>query len=308
MASTNAAANLGTQTFVSEEWNARLLLELDPNLVFASPMVSNRNYEGDVSNRGDTVHINSLVSPTVSAYNDTTGLSPEQLSTVKQDLLIDQADSVAFYVGDAERIQAAGAFEAPAMRRAISGMATKMDKYVSGVIAAKATAGTLDLTAMTTPVAKGDAILEEIFDNMELLDAADISEAGRWVVVSPKAKRFLVRSSAVANAQAFNTGETVTANGVVARVAGFTILSTTAMPLGIDMISGQTDFVTVAHQFQGFRHMQVPTFRRDQIDGLSLYGAKVVRHVGLDTLAGDGISFDEAVASKGLIATTVTAL
>ncbi|MGW7347273.1 hypothetical protein [Streptomyces sp. NPDC054854] len=60
-----------------------------------------------------------------------------------------------------------------------------------------------------------------------------------------------VEHPAVANAAAYGEGG-VTANGVVARLAGFTILSTTAMPAGVDIVAGHKDFATYASQFSGF--------------------------------------------------------
>lgn len=298
--------NAGTATYVPAEWNAGLLEALDPQLVFASDVVSNRNYEGDIRGRGDKVVINGIVTPEVGKYNDSTGMTIEQLSTVKQELDITEADYVAFYVGDIETVQAAGALSTPAVRRAIQNMAKSMDTFVGGVAANSATAyGEVDASALTSAPEKGEAILEAAFDMMQQLDENDVDTSGRWVVVSPRVKRYLVRAEAVANASAFGEGG-VTRNGTVARLAGFTILSTTNMPSGVDMIAGQREFLTVAHQFEGFRQQPVEKFRRDQIDGLSLYGAKVVRFPELDaTLSGNPNAFDETKATVGILKATV---
>ena len=41
--------------FIPELWSANILLELQKNLVYGSAV--NRDYEGDIANYGDTVHI-----------------------------------------------------------------------------------------------------------------------------------------------------------------------------------------------------------------------------------------------------------
>jgi hypothetical protein len=298
--------NDGTSPYVPAVWNEALLEELDPQLVFASALVCNRNYEGDIKGQGDTVVINGIVSPEVGPYNDTTGMTISQLKTVRQDLKITEADYVAYFVGDIENVQAAGALQSPAMKRATMGLAKSVDTFVGGVIAAGATAlPAVDVSKSTLKAPeKGEILLEAIFDAMEQLDSADVSPVGRYAIVSPKVKRFLLRTPDVANAAAFGkTG--ATENGVIARLGGFTILTTTHMPAGVDIIAGQRDFTTYANQFQGFREQPVEKFRRNQIDGLNVYGAKVVRFPELDELKADGKTFDETKPSKGLVKAAV---
>jgi hypothetical protein len=299
----NTYTNAGTDLFVPEIWHAELLGALEPQLVFASPMVANRDFDGDVQNQGDLVHINALISPTIGKYSDTDGMTIEQLQTVKQDLPISEADYFALYVGDIETVQVAGALSSPATRDAMTQLAKSADTFMGGVAAAKATADTLDLSTVTAPKDKGEALLEQIFDGMLALDTKNVASGGRWAIVSPQVKRYLVRADAVANAADFGQAG-ATANGFVARVAGFTILSTTHMPSGVDVMVGHPDFLTFASQFQGLRHQPVEKFRRTQIDGLHVYGGKVTRYPGLDTVASG--AFNETLASPGLIKTAVT--
>ncbi|MEU4828792.1 hypothetical protein AB0H37_43715 [Actinomadura sp. NPDC023710] len=75
----------------------------------------------------------------------------------------------------------------------------------------------------------------------------------------------------------------------------------------MNMIAGQREFLTGAHRFEGFRRQPVEKFRRDQIERLSLYGAKVVRFPELDaTLSGNPNAFDETKTTVGILKTTVT--
>lgn len=299
-----AYTNDGTAGYVPAVWNEGLLTELDPQLVLSSPLCVNRDYEGAIEEKGDRVVVNSLVSPSVGDYDDGVGMTVEQLNTVRQDVDITEAYYVAFYISDAERVQAADALQAPAVQRSVVELAKKLDTYMGGVMAAGATANTaLDVSAETSAPAKGEAILEHIFDQMLALDELDVPTNGRYAVVSPKAARYLVRAQAVSDASAF--GESgATTNGVIARLAGFTLAKTTAMPAGVEVLVGHPMAATLAHQWQSFRSQPVEAYRRDQIDGLSLAGGKVIRHLGIDSVVSG--AFNETLPSPILRKTAIT--
>lgn len=298
-------SNAGTATFVPSIWSSALLTQFDPNLVWASRLVCNRDYDGDIRQQGNQVIINELNRPSVGSYNDTTGMVVEKLVTVAQNLNISQADYVAFYVTDIERQQAAAVLDEPATVQAIAGLAAKADTFVGGVIAASAkafAAQPIDVTntAAATAALKGGVLLEAIFDMMMTLDTNKVP-GGRYVVVSPQVKRYLLRAPEIANAAAFGQ-DGATANGVVASLAGFTVLSTTAMPAGVDILAGHSAFTTFASQFTDFRLQPVEKFRSDQIDALHLYGSRVLSFPG----GAQPASADAAVVnSEGLIKSAV---
>ena len=49
---------MAVTSFIPEVWNARLLNALRADLVYTN--LFNRNYEGDIRQAGDTVHINTI--------------------------------------------------------------------------------------------------------------------------------------------------------------------------------------------------------------------------------------------------------
>jgi hypothetical protein len=276
---TPAYAHQGTTTFVPTEWSSELLTQFDPLLVWASPLVANRDYEGDIANQGDRVVVNGLIRPNVGKYTDVGGMTVEDLKTVEQHVDITEADYVAFYVRNIEQVQAAGALGAPATQESIKALANVTDAFVGATVSASATAmPQVDVSGVTGSPAKGEALLEAIFDMMEKLDTAKVP-GGRYVVVSPKAKRYLLRAPDIANAAALGQGG-ATDRGVVASLAGFTVVSTTAMPSGVDLLAGHRAYTTFASQFTSFRSQPVEKFRRDQIDALHLYGARVLSFPG----------------------------
>ncbi|MFI2619354.1 hypothetical protein [Streptomyces sp. NPDC018584] len=296
---TFAYQNPATHTFVPELWDAELLTQFDPLLVWAAPFVANNDYEGTIQKMGDVVHINSLMRPTVGDYTIAEGMTAQRPETVDQKLPITEAKYLQVLIETVEQYQAAGGMNSPINQQMIRALAREADTFMGNVIAKAATElPKIKATAGNAPAAMYGAIL----DMMLALDENDVP-AGRFVVVSPRVKRYLVEHPAVANAAAYGEGG-VTANGVVARLGGFTVASTTAMPKDVDIVAGHKAFATFASQFTGFREGQSEKFRADYIDTLHLYGGKIVRYPELDAKKADN-TFDESKPTKGIVKATV---
>jgi len=95
--------------FQSAIWSSALLVRFPQSEVLASTV--NRNYEGELA-KGNTVHITSVVTPTVVDYKAAGRvINPSDLSDTQIDLVIDQEKAFAFNVDDVDRVQAAGSFD-----------------------------------------------------------------------------------------------------------------------------------------------------------------------------------------------------
>jgi hypothetical protein len=96
----------------------------------------NRNYEGEISAYGDTVHIVSIADPTIVDYTKDTDLT-SRLTDSEQLLLIDQAKAFAFEVDDIDMRQSrnGGALMTEAANRAGFGLRDKADQYVAAKMA-----------------------------------------------------------------------------------------------------------------------------------------------------------------------------
>ena len=130
---------MSIDSFVPEVWSKSLLSSLKKSLVIAAPGVVNRDYEGEISDQGDTVRINSISRPTVASYvKGTTSITPEQLTTAQRSLVVDQAKYFAFEVDDVDARQAAGNVIPEAMAEAAYALADVADQYVEGLLRAGA--------------------------------------------------------------------------------------------------------------------------------------------------------------------------
>ena len=124
-------------SFIPKVWSARLQENLHKALVFGA--LCNRNYEGDIAQWGDTVHINNLADITVKPYTPYTDIDdPQQLSGTDTTLTIDHGAYYNFYINDVDAAQASADLMDSAMRNAAWKLAEDTEKYILGVIRAGA--------------------------------------------------------------------------------------------------------------------------------------------------------------------------
>jgi len=92
--------------FIGEVWAAQILQALQKALVYGQAGVINRDYEGDIKGKGDTVRITAHGPITIDNYDKSTGLSdPEELDDASTTLEITQAKSFNFRIEDVDKAQ-----------------------------------------------------------------------------------------------------------------------------------------------------------------------------------------------------------
>ncbi|RMB81284.1 coat protein [Streptomyces shenzhenensis] len=278
---------MAISAFIPEVWAAELLVALEKSHVYAAPGVVNRDYEGDISSFGDTVHIVSLAEPTVGTYTKHTDITIEDVDDSDQTLLINQSKYFAFEVDDVEKRQAksGGKILSEQARKAAYKLRDVADQYVAGLMAAGVDAGNLIAEAdatLTTPAAAYDLLV----DLGVLLDDSDVPEESRWVAVTPAFYGMLKKDDrfvATGDAQAAMTR----VNGIVGEAAGFSIRKTNNAPDGPGagagklIIAGYSGAVTYAEQINKTEATRKEKGFADIVKGLHLYGSKVVRPTGL---------------------------
>jgi hypothetical protein len=118
--------------FQPEIWAAQLLSVLEKSLVYAGPSVVNRDYEGEIANAGDTVHITSIGDPTISTYTKDTDITVQVLTDADRALLIDQQKYFAFEVDDIDlrQVKNGGGLMSEAAQRAGFGLADVTDQFL----------------------------------------------------------------------------------------------------------------------------------------------------------------------------------
>lgn len=273
--------------FIPEVWSAQLQSSLKESLVFGSPKVVNRSYEGEIREKGDTVRINSIGRPTINPYvKNATNVQPQVLTDAERVLTINQANYFAFEVDDIDKRQAAsgGALLDEAANEAAFGLADAADAYIYTQILADVDAA--NVTGATT--VNTAALAETMLVAMKTdLDTANVPTQGRFAVLSPNFANLLLRSTLFAPLDASGTTQALR-DGYIGRAFGFDILISTNIPMvgGTDdwiQVAGHPSATTYAEQINKVEAYRPENAFSDALKGLHLFGAKVVRPSALAT-------------------------
>jgi len=239
-------------------WADRALIQLEKELIYGSPLVCNRDYEGLVQNQGEAVNIVGVYDPIVAAYSQDTDLSLEALTDFKKTLTLNQADSYAFAIDDIQTVQSTPKLMPQAMVRAAYKLADKADKYVAGQVFAAAGASATD-TNFTSPAVlgttgapiaispaaftdptSGEAAYEWLVDLGVALDQNAVPRVDRYVIVPPWFAGMLSKDLRFSGYEGYGSGTVLTdgfaaqpgKNGFAGSVAGFNVVVSLNVPTG----------------------------------------------------------------------------
>lgn len=269
--------------FVPEVWSAQLLVSLRKSLVYAGPGVVNRNYEGEISQYGDTVHIGAVSRPTIGTYTAHTDITIEDVDDTDRTLVINQSKYFAFEIDDIEARQARGDVMTEAANEAAYGLRDVADQYLAGLMKTDVDAGNA-LGAKT--VSDAAAAEQLLIDLKTTLDEANVPTERRWVVVTPALEGKLLRSQLFVPVDASGTSEALR-NGQIGRAFGFDVLKSNNAPAGATtgkiVVAGYPGAVSYAEQIAKTEAFRLEKRFADGLKGLHLYGAKVVRPTGIAT-------------------------
>jgi N4-gp56 family major capsid protein len=261
--------------FIPEVWSASILEALRAKLVF--PSLCNRDYEGQIREAGDTVHITGYDDVTVKKYTRGTNITVDAVTDAnKGTLTIDQSDYFAFKVNDLDKVQAKADLTGNFTNSAAYNMALNVEKYISGLMDKAATAPAKTIS-VTTP---SDAYLA-VVEARKQLDKQNVPTEGRWIVVSPDFYALLLQDSRFI--EGTEAGHNTLLNGVVGSVSGFTVVESNNVPTVSgkpskqSIIAGTNAATTFAQQVNKVEAMRMQDDFADMVRGLDLYGGLVVR-------------------------------
>jgi N4-gp56 family major capsid protein len=258
-------------------WSARILAKLEKNLVFAQPGVVNRDYEGDIRQDGDRVHIHSFNDLTIGSYvKNSTTISYEQLTDTRVTLLIDQAKYFAFKVDDIDTAQMRPELIDAAADRAAYQLAEDADSYVAGLYSGASTSSP-DNTIETSQFTASN-VYQKLVDLSVLMDQVNLPAEGRFVIVPPWVKGLLLQNSTFVTA----SKPDAVLNGQIGQIAGLNVLvsnnvkTTGSAPVVSHMMAGHPSALAYAEQITNVEGLRLEGSFADAVRGLHLYGAKVL--------------------------------
>lgn len=237
--------------FIPEVWSAQLLSILTKNLVYAGAPCVNRNYEGEISAFGDTVHITAVGDVAIVDYTKYTDLTINQLTDTEQLLNIDQAKAFAFEIDDIDmrQMRSGGAMMNEAASRSAFGLRDKADQFVASKMAGAA-GSSLGVVDGTTAA--------NVYDDLVVpasvaLDEENVPSEGRFLVVAPSVYGKLLLDDRFIKAN--ESGTAALHNGMVGDAGGFRILKSNNAPqanrqvTAVTTASGAKTLTGVAGQF-----------------------------------------------------------
>lgn len=265
---------MAVTTFIPKLWSAALLTHLDKAHVFAN--LVNRDYEGDISDYGDTVHINQIGDITVKKYTKGTDIAaPEDISTTEQLLVIDQAEYFNFGIDDIDAAQARTDLMDKAMMRAAYGLADTSDTYLAGLMA---TGAKIKIGNTTTPIAiTSENAYSTLVDIKIAMDKKNVPKIGRWVVLPPDYEGALLLDDRFVKGGIPQSDERLT-NGFIGRAAGFDVYTSNNCPVTASkysVIASVNMATTYAEQIVKTEGYRPEKSFKDAMKGLNVYGAKV---------------------------------
>ncbi len=258
--------------FIPTIWSENLYEELDKQYIAVSNC--NRDFEGDIKNKGSVVKICGVGEVNVSDYTKNTDMSaPQLLSDTVKELSIDQAKYFNFQIDDIDRAQCSPKLMTSAMKIAASALANEADKYIFGLY-----------TEAGKRINAGVVTEEEIFHHIvkaiTTLRENNVTEAQEAVIEIPPAVAALIIKAkinlAIDSSEALETG-------CIGKIMGCKVFVSNNVKTSDE---GDTNMfycyvrtkraIAFAEQLSEIEAYRPEKRFSDAVKGLHLYGAKVV--------------------------------
>lgn len=273
--------------FIPTVWNEGIIRELERFCVFVEDC--NRQYEGSVKKKGESVTILGVGKPTIKAIakanrnNDIDG--PEEIEDTSVIMYINQIRYFNYMVGDIDKAQSVGGVMDALSQETSEGLANEVDTYVAGFAidtSVKKLYSTVPKVVAGTPGEGEKNILDILDEGIQKLYENDVKQSTKIVAtVSP---RFFTRFK-----KEYLTKDTdnsaILKNGKVAMYGSVTIKMSNNVKKTQTSAADDTDNIMLRTQraiafAQPLTHTEPYRPEKkfaDAVKGFILFDAKVVR-------------------------------
>lgn len=263
-------------TFIPEIWSKKLNQMLEKNCVMMQCV--NKNWEGEISQQGDTVKIITPADVTVSTLTSD-NITYTSLAPKSQDLVIDQKKFFAFKIDDVAKVQSNMDIMEAHLVNAKKAIEEVQDSYLLAMHTDVTESNTVGLES--SPITLDKSTIYEHFVKLSLaLKNSDAVHTGvrPWVVINPNIESYLLQSPEFI--KAYNVADETLRDGAIGRIAGMDVLVSTNLT-DIDnkyyVLAGTNDAITFASQLAKIESLRDKDSFSDLVRGLYLYGAKTVQ-------------------------------
>jgi len=300
--------------FIPEIWSGKLIEKFYAATVLAA--ISNTDYDGEIKNHGDTVHIRTKPTITIKDYRADGLLELERPKGNLVDLLIDKGKYFNTILDDVMEVQsdlnnmsmwsddASEQMKIVIDTEVLTGLLNQADVKNRGATAGKVS-GDINLGVTATgplAVVPDDAavgevdVIDVILRLGQALDEQNIPEQGRWLLIPTWMSTYIKKSEL---RQAYLSGDSVSMlrNGRIGMVDRFTVYVSNLLPQGVAaglaagesaVYAGHAHGLTFASQINNVESMRSEQTFGTILRGLQVYGWKVI----------DGVALAQAIVTK----------
>ena len=255
--------------FIPSVWSETLYNQLEKKYIAVSHC--NRDFEGDIKEKGATVKICGVGNIDVGDYTKNTDMSnPQTLSDTVQELNIDQAKYFNFQLDDIDKAQCSPKLMEAAMKLAASGLANEADKFIYRLYEQ---AGSSIQTTQSN-------IIDSIIEARSVLFQNNVSESEEVVIeVSPEIAKFILKEKM----KLVSDNNAVIESGCIGSIAGCKIYVSSNIHR-VDNAGSYLNHcfvrtkraIAFAEQLSEINAYRPEKRFADAVKGLYLFGGKVV--------------------------------
>ena len=280
MSTSNAqAGSKAYAAFIPELWSTKIVELLHKGCVMLQCV--NRNYEGEIRQKGDTVHIRSFSAMAITDYDGSIEDAAYETPTpVEQELVIDQAKMWGLKIDDVAKAQSDINILTGYAQEAADGLEKTIDTFLLAKHADVPAGNTIGTVSVPIALTK-DNIYSQFVQLAAKLKGADAVGKGKmkpFVIVNPVIEALLLQAPEFIHAT--QSGDTTLREGSIGRIAGLDVLLSTnfvAVSGKYYILAGTNEAITFAEQLTKTETVKDKSFFGDLVRGLAVYGAKTVQ-------------------------------
>ena len=262
---------MAISNFIPTIWSENLYTELDKKYIAVANC--NRDFEGDIKNKGSVVKICGVGDISISDYTKNADMNEaQQLSDTVKELAIDQAKYFNFQIDDIDRAQSSPKLMGAAMKIAASALANEADKYVFGLY------NKAEKTVNAGECSSED-IIKYFINAITVLRKNNVTDDNEIVIEISPAVAAIILNAKINLA----TNNEMLETGCIGKIAGckvFVSNNVTAVDEGdteaFQCYVRTKRAIAFAEQLSEIEAYRPEKRFSDAVKGLHLYGAKVV--------------------------------
>lgn len=286
------------QNFTPQIWSLKVVERINQINVML-PLV-NRDWEGEISQAGDTVYVRTYGDVVTGSYVRGQPISYNNLAPTKETLTVNQSKYAAIEVDDLDAAQNdLNALQGYTGRLGVS-FSNTIEAFLQGFYSSANSANVVNNSGSAITLSTSNTYSTIVGAGLAL-DNQNLPQYGRWMMVSPTMKSFLVKDSTYF-VRATDLGDEIVTSGLipdpneggeqmraptareastlgfVGKAGGFDLWMTTASfadANGRYLMFGQDRPISFASQLHTMEALRLETTFATAVRGLMLYGGQV---------------------------------